>query len=292
MFNELHCEVVVTNCSFSGNRSGNGAALACDSQGHPSELEVANSILADGGGEIWNDDGSVISIRYSDVEGGWEGEGNIDVDPCFVEAGYWDVNGTPEEGDDDFWVDGDYRLWEGSPCIDAGDPNYAAGSNETDLDGGPRVLSDRIDMGAYEFGWVVMEMKLTPHMLDCESGNWVKAHFVLPEGFLLEDIDASVAAVAEPPGVESEYVNVLYKGAGRYRIEVAFDLTGFCDALPVTEDGFLEVTVAGSLTSGQCFYGTDTIKLIGEHWRHRHRNQNEAIEGEQEDYEVPRRDRS
>jgi parallel beta-helix repeat protein len=63
---------------------------------------------------LWNDspdeidfsDGSVI-ITYSDIQGGWEGEGNIDADPLFVD---------PEIGD--------YHLTENSPCIDAGDPNF------------------------------------------------------------------------------------------------------------------------------------------------------------------------
>ena len=61
-------------------------------------------------------------------------DGNIDADPCFV-----DPNND------------DYRLWPGSPCIDTGDPNYEPEPNETDLDGRPRVLHGRIDMGAYEF---------------------------------------------------------------------------------------------------------------------------------------------
>ena len=74
--------------------------------------------------------------------------GNIDLDPCFVEPGYWDVNNV--------WVEGDYHLLDGSPCIDAGDPNYVAGPNETDLDGNPRVVdgdndgNSVVDMGAYE----------------------------------------------------------------------------------------------------------------------------------------------
>ena len=42
-------------------------------------------------------------ITYSDIEGGWEGEGNIDIDPFFTD---------PENGD--------YTLQEGSPCIDTG----------------------------------------------------------------------------------------------------------------------------------------------------------------------------
>ena len=48
----------------------------------------------------------------------------------------------------------DYRLQPDSPCINAGDPDYVAEPNETDLDGKPRVIAGRIDMGAYEFNHI------------------------------------------------------------------------------------------------------------------------------------------
>jgi len=48
----------------------------------------------------------------------------------------------------------DYHLLPDSPCINAGDPNYVAEPNETDLDGKPRVIGGRIDMGAYEFNHI------------------------------------------------------------------------------------------------------------------------------------------
>jgi hypothetical protein len=79
------------------------------------------------------------------------GPGNIDIDPCFVNPGYWDPNGTPTNANDDFCANGDYHLLMDSPCINAGDPNYIAEPNETDLDGLSRIVGDRIDMGAYEF---------------------------------------------------------------------------------------------------------------------------------------------
>ena len=44
-----------------------------------------------------------------------------------------------------------YRLQPNSPCINAGDPDYVPEPNETDLDGKPRIIAGRIDMGAYEF---------------------------------------------------------------------------------------------------------------------------------------------
>ena len=52
---------------------------------------------------------------------------------------------------------------------------------------------------------VQADMKVTPQVLNLDShGNWVKAHFVMPDGFSAEQIDANAPAVFEPPGIESE----------------------------------------------------------------------------------------
>jgi hypothetical protein len=141
------------NCTFAGNSAIRGNALACYSYepGYQSDVDLTNCILWDGGNEVSRNDSSTITISYSDVQDIWKGQGNIDADPRFVQPGYWDVNGTPEDANDDYWIDGDHHLLSGSPCIDAGDPNYIPGPNETDLDGRPRVIGGRIDMGVYEF---------------------------------------------------------------------------------------------------------------------------------------------
>ena len=60
---------------------------------------------------IWNNDIiidddanlSSFSINYSNIQGGWPGEGNIDSDPLFITT--------------------DYSLQNNSPCIDSGDPD-------------------------------------------------------------------------------------------------------------------------------------------------------------------------
>jgi peptidoglycan-N-acetylglucosamine deacetylase len=60
--------------------------------------------------------------------------GNISVNPLFADI---DAN--------------NYHLQAVSLCINAGDPNYVSDGNEFDMDGGPRVIGGRIDIGAYEF---------------------------------------------------------------------------------------------------------------------------------------------
>lgn len=66
--------------------------------------------------------------------------------PFFVVPGFWDEL-------KDVWVDGDYHLSPDSPYIDAGDPAYGDNPNNptTDIDGNPRIVGARVDIGAYEF---------------------------------------------------------------------------------------------------------------------------------------------
>ena len=154
-------ESILINCTFAGNLAPNGKALACDSylQMYPSVIAAANTILWDGGGEIWNNDSSTITITHSDITGAWLGSGNINSDPCFADPGHWDANGTPDDANDDFWVDGDYHFksqagrWKPatqawitddvtSPCIDAGDPMSPIGRE-------PFPNGGIINMGAY-----------------------------------------------------------------------------------------------------------------------------------------------
>ena len=161
------------NCTFVGNSATYGTALACTIGFNgviPSDIQLVNCILWDGGNEIYNDDGSPITVSYSDILGGsgsvvdpcgtvvW-GAGNIDASPRFANPGHWDTNGTPDDANDDFWVDGDYHLksqagrWEPvsgswvkddvtSPCIDKADPMNPVGPE-------PFPNGGIINMGTY-----------------------------------------------------------------------------------------------------------------------------------------------
>jgi hypothetical protein len=47
------------------------------------------------------------------------------------------------------WTNADFHLQPASPCINAGNNSYVFGT--VDADGRPRVISDTVDIGAYEF---------------------------------------------------------------------------------------------------------------------------------------------
>ena len=133
------------NCTFTANSAPNGNAIACNSRDRRlmSVINLFNCILWDGGNEIWNNDSSTFLFSYSNIQGGWRGEGNIDAEPLFIDPqGPDNIPGTEDDN---------LRLAPTSPCIDSGDPNYVPLPNETDLDGNRRIVRARIDMGAYEF---------------------------------------------------------------------------------------------------------------------------------------------
>ncbi|MHC4741064.1 MAG: right-handed parallel beta-helix repeat-containing protein [Planctomycetota bacterium] len=153
LFN-IWCATTMINCTLSGSKSDSAAGMFIDE----AHTHATNCIFRDVDGGIADYDG-FETITFCNVSGGWPGEGNIDADPCFADPGYWDANGTPEDANDDFWVDGDYHLKsqagrrdpnEGrwtidevtSPCIDAGDPMSPIGL-ESFPNGGI------VNMGAY-----------------------------------------------------------------------------------------------------------------------------------------------
>jgi len=131
--------VVITNCTFTSNN----LAIA---NFYDSAPIITNCIMwGDADGEILNDPGEPV-VTYCNVQGGYEGEGNIDTDPMFVDP-----------------INGNYRISYGSPCIDAGNNDAVPEDITTDLDGNPRFVDDPatedtgygvppiVDMGCYEF---------------------------------------------------------------------------------------------------------------------------------------------
>jgi len=121
---------VLANCTIVSNWAGQCGGGICGSYGCP---RIVGSI-------IWNNAPEGIyaqygwtEVWYSDVQGrayDYEDCGNICADPLLTRDGI--------------------HLQAGSPCRDAGDPN-AAGGELTDIDGEPRVINERADMGADEW---------------------------------------------------------------------------------------------------------------------------------------------
>jgi hypothetical protein len=131
----------VTNCSFSANSANHGGGM----YNYNSSPILTNCILwgntSLNGPQIYNDTSSP-AVSFSDVQDGWEGTGNINADPLFVDAN-----------------DDNLRLSPDSPCIDAGNNTAIPTGIETDLDGRNRFADGDcnstviVDMGAFEFSY-------------------------------------------------------------------------------------------------------------------------------------------
>jgi hypothetical protein len=163
--------LTVNNCTIAHNRI---AGISCDDGS--TNCNIRNSIIWENKIELDKRlfDNPICTISYSNVQGALEsvtitgdyplkwGEGNINLDPNFINPGYWDIRGAPDSPfspGDDIWIDGDYHLksqagrWDPnsqswvqdevtSPCIDAGDPNSPIGHE-------PFPNGGRINIGAY-----------------------------------------------------------------------------------------------------------------------------------------------
>lgn len=131
-------EVIFKSCTVANNINENDGVTFSIEEG--ASVSFRNSIVRNASSETPLIDGAdSVLASYSNIQGGFSGEGNIDEDPLFV--------GSEE---------GDYRLQVGSPCIDAA----STFGPSQDLDGAPRPVDilgigrdgpGAFDMGAYEF---------------------------------------------------------------------------------------------------------------------------------------------
>jgi hypothetical protein len=149
----------IINCTFYGNegRGMYNSALIInpppEGEPEPSNPTVTNCIFWHNGNEIYNTGTSTPIVTYSDIEGGYAGEGNKESDPCFVDAnniaGPDGIFGTYDDG---------LQIKSTSPCIDAANGNVAP---LTDILDHIRVDINNVnntgigepnyaDMGAYE----------------------------------------------------------------------------------------------------------------------------------------------
>jgi len=151
------------NCLIAQNTaSASGGGIY--SVGDPSKPAFINCTICDntaamnGGGTISAIDGTYTDciifsnspnqlgtgfhgvLTYSDIEGGYEGTGNIDAGPLFA--------------------DDDYHLQPGSPCVNAGDPNaffndFDGSRNDMGYTGGSDLFADT---GRFDFLISVMSV--------------------------------------------------------------------------------------------------------------------------------------
>jgi hypothetical protein len=119
----------LNNCTLTGNSAavGGGAGYAT-----LNNCVVYYNVALEGGANYFGTDGNPATLNYcctSPLPPG--GIGNFTTVPLFVNP-----------------VGGNLRLQSNSPCINRGNNSYVAAI--ADLDGRPRIVGGRVDVGAYE----------------------------------------------------------------------------------------------------------------------------------------------
>jgi len=169
IFNETSSPPL-TNVTFSGNSADYGGGIY-NSVSAPILTNVTltlNEAEEDGGGiynegsvpilmntilwentpdQIHNNASGSAKVTYSDIQGGWDGGGNIDKDPLLGPLA------------DNGGLTLTHALGLGSPAIDAGNPDSYPSNDqrgETRPMDGDADGNSRCDMGAFELGYVIV----------------------------------------------------------------------------------------------------------------------------------------
>lgn len=123
----IAADTVFFNCTIAHNTAEEDGGPAYNNQSDPT---FVNCILYFNDPEEFYDIKSNPSVRYSDIERGYSGPGNFDINPRFIDP-----------------KNGDYGLQPQSWCINAGTGN---GAPAIDIDGVVRPQGIGVDVGAYE----------------------------------------------------------------------------------------------------------------------------------------------
>ena len=124
--------IAYNSVTGSGGNKGKGGGILVWSTSITAKNNVIWGNTQTSGGQVSVTGGGAADITYSNVEGGFTGDGNIDQDPLFTEM---------------------YLPGPGSPCIDAGDPSPEYNDPEDPGNLGfalyPSQGTLRNDIGAY-----------------------------------------------------------------------------------------------------------------------------------------------
>jgi parallel beta-helix repeat protein len=242
---------VLNNCTFEGNSAIiNGGGIWV---GGGSSPVLTNSILwADTPDEIFNYDlGSVPVVTYSDVQGGYTGEGNIDAEPSFVDA-----------------ANGDFHLEPGSPCTDAGN-NGAPNLPDHDFEGDARILDGDgdetaiVDMGVDEVvygGSVVVEVDIDVKPTSKSNVINLGSRASLPVAILTTG--AFDASTVDPDTVDFAGANVARSAMQDVDRDGDSDLVLYFKIQQLDlDENSKEATLTGETYDGVPIEGTDRVKV-------------------------------
>lgn len=154
LYAAYHSSSVVDTSTFVRNVAGSAGGFYAGA----ATVEVSNCIFwanVDASGYQLFSFAPVGAITYNDIQGGYDGVGNIAVDPQFARDPHPGADAAWGTTDDDY---GNLSLRSTSQCLDAGNNAAVPPGVTMDLAGAPRLVDIAgindfgavVDMGAYE----------------------------------------------------------------------------------------------------------------------------------------------
>jgi len=238
-------DVSLTNCTIANNNVSTASAGG-GVQSQNGDVDVSNSIIwHNDESAIMRDSASSVSVRYSNIEGGFSGWDNINEDPLFASASSGDyhlksVLGRYNPARDDWETD-----YYQSPCIDTGDPQDPVGSE-------PFPNNKRINMGAY--GGTSQASKSTgPLIFHVDGSSGSDSNSGLSRDDAFRTIQKAVNG--QDGAINGDIVMVW---PGLYREEVTFESKG----ITLQSAGDAAVIEAPGSGIAFSFYGAESSNSI------------------------------
>lgn len=160
--------LLLQNCTVSKHSKGISMANT------NTNLRIDNSIIWGNSTSIYNPSIAPTSITYSDIQGGYSGIANVNLNPMFVNFGTFTPGISTSLGN--------FRLSSCSPLINLG-LNSAVNGN-FDLDGNPRI-NGIVDMGAYELqSSQMLSVRIDTSSNFCNSSTSVLTAVTTAQGYI------------------------------------------------------------------------------------------------------------
>lgn len=188
-------DLQITACTLGFNSAPSGGGIG----GLDATVSVHNSIVhSNSPNQIIVNGTSTTTVSYSDIQGGYPGTGNLDVDPGFQ-------NGAG----------GNLRLDTTSLLIDQGD---ATGLPATDFEGDPRIVGAAPDIGADEFNGPKPEFIARRQPDDLRMICYNVQHKILPSedpsqaakfARIVQSLEPDILALQEVSASTTQAINLL-----------------------------------------------------------------------------------
>lgn len=129
LFGEAVAGARIVNSTFSKNNAQLGSVTFV----FESQASVTNSIIWGNSSGFLKSALSVVDLTYTLVQDGYEGEGNLNANPLFIDS-----------------ANNNFRLQPTSPAINAGLNSAVPAGITRDFAGSTRIVGSAVDMGAFE----------------------------------------------------------------------------------------------------------------------------------------------